>query len=132
MNENTVSVQEMIDAELARLPSVALEDLRWLAHRIDPGLEEISDDEFRSRFLSSDGARRRRPRRKAGDGAARLRSRRRDACRNASGELRDVVRQSLLAFAEEISAAETRRDLVRAIAGVERHVERIVRESSAR
>ncbi len=132
MTTNALDVQEMIDAELARLPSVALKDLRWLAHRIDPALEALSDDEFRSRFLPSDGAGRRRPRRKARDGVPRVRRRRRDASRDASGELRDVVRASLLAFAREISAAETRPDLVRAIAGVERHVERIVRECSTR
>lgn len=169
MAEDILTVQEMVDAELERDPSVSLEDLRWLAARIDAGVEELAEEEFRARFLSSrapaptkpgpeidaghreapteepptgsDGPPRGtpteepplekdRPHREARTAKApppRTRAERAAPPPVASPAFLDLVRTSLFAFAEEVSAAETPHEVVRVIAEVDRHVERILR-----
>lgn len=65
---------------------------------------------------------------KGGKGPGPRARKRSPSARGPSNASRDQVRQVLLDFATDITAAEERKDLVRVLAGVDSYVERILRE----
>lgn len=155
MTDRELNVSEMVAAELTRDRNASVEDLHWLAVRIDPAMEKLSLEEFAARFLSERSAasessskpkpkrkpkrtRKAKPKRKSkprtksaprAKAASRAKSapeRAQPAESSDPGRARDVVRQALLTFAAEVAAAEDRHAVVVAMGKVDRHVERVL------
>lgn len=144
MTERDLDVSEMVEAELTRDRNASVEDLHWLAVRIDPAMEKLSLEEFAERFLPASSPvsesspqsksrpkRRRKSRSKAAPRSKprpkRAESRPEPSKPSDNGDARDVVRRALLTFAAEVAAAEDRHAVVVAMGKVDRHVERVLR-----
>ncbi len=143
-----VSIKEMVASELRRDPGTSIEDLHFLAGRMDEKVQALTPEEFERRYVPKGDAPPKR-RRKASPtttrkstskrapaktptrmSAAKTPTRRRSTRRVTTGPTSQAarVRAILHEFAEALAGAESPAAAVRVMAGVDDYVERIVSE----
>lgn len=145
-------VMEMVEAELARDPGIALDVLYERAREIDPAIAQLSRRQFHARYplqvkrrasAAAGGNRSKeegagsaappapRGRRKQAERPAR-RGRAAQAASAAAPEVdRAAIRAALLSFAEAVAKAEDAAQLVKVVGNVDQYVDRIVRAAGA-
>jgi len=118
MPKNQEKVMAFVQEELARNPEVATSELFEMAKKIDSGVKNLSLRQFNARFPLQIKRKQTlaRPKRRPRGAAARRRL-------TAATHGRAGVREVFLRFAEDLSSAEERKDLVRVLAAVDRYVD---------
>ncbi|TVP57429.1 MAG: hypothetical protein EA351_05870 [Gemmatimonadales bacterium] len=116
MAKNEEKVMEFVKSELKKNPSASTTELFEKAKKVDSGVNQLSLRQFNARFplqikrkesLAKGGGRRRTSRR----------------TRRSSRERRENMRDLLMRFASDLSAAEERKDLVQILAKVDDYVD---------
>lgn len=113
----------VMEAELTKDRDVATTDLFEKAKAIDSAVGKLSLRQFHARYplqIKRRMGKGRRTRKKGGAAATR-----RGRTRAQTG--RDGIRDAFLKFAEDLSGAEERRDLVRVLANVDKYVDDAVK-----
>lgn len=113
-----------VEAELQKNPDISSKDLFEKAKESHESARGLTIREFHARYplqvkrkqaLASGGSRRRKSK-----------SRRSRRSRKNQTANRDAVREVLLGFASDLSAAEARKDLVKVLSGIDDYVEKIM------
>ncbi len=143
MADNSDKVLALVEAELKKNPGATTEELQLVAKKKYPSAGKLSKRQFNARYALQ--IKRRKPR---GEGVKKAvkaprRGRRKVAVTEATVKVRaprgrkaaavaaaasfdrDAVRQQFLRFASDITAAESRRDLVRVLASVDKYVDAV-------
>lgn len=132
MSSKEEKVMALMEAELAKDPGAATGDLFEKAKAIDPAVGKMSLRQFHARYPLQIKRRRnksapagsgRSSRRKGGRKASAAPRRRRAQGGTPNASVRDVF----IRFAEDLTAAEDRRHLVKVLANVDRYVEDAVK-----
>jgi hypothetical protein len=122
MAKNEQKVMQWVEKQLEANPDITTSELHEKAKKVDSGVAQLSLRQFNARFplqvkrkksLATGGGRRKRKS---------TRSRRHSANLN-----RDAVRNVLLQFASDLSAAEERKDVVQVVARVDRYVDQVLK-----
>ena len=131
MTEIDPKVLEAVEAALQSDPEASLDDLMEIGRRINPSVGDLSKRQFHARYplqikrrLAPPRARKPKPTPPKRPGA------RRPAPTHDAPD-RKAVRSAFLAFAAELAGAETRQDLVRVVAGVDRYVDDVFEATRA-
>ena len=150
MADNSGKVLALVEAELEKNPSATTEELQNAAKKKYPSAGKLSKRQFNARYAlqikrrkkggkakkkvtAAKAPAKRRTRRAAAavkKVAARAPRPRRAAKAPAaasSGVDRDAVRQQFLRFASDLTAAESRGDLIRVLANVDKYVDAVAK-----
>ena len=146
MAERSAEAQERVRETLQRNPDATTQELQEAAQAVEPSIVELSRRQFNAGYVlplkrAASAGRKKAPRagqkkpagrrRKAASEAVQAAvaavapSRARRASTGSESE-RDEVRATLLQFARDFSAAESRTEIVGVLADVDRYVDRIV------
>jgi hypothetical protein len=121
MAKNEEKVMEFVKAELKKKPDISTTELFEKAKKVDAGVQSLSIRQFNARFplqvkrqqsLAKGGGRRRGPSRRS---------------RKAARNRHDNVREVFLGFAQDLSAAEERKDLVKVLSDIDSYVEQALK-----
>lgn len=144
MADNSDKVLALVEAELKKNPKATTEELQNAAKKKYPSAGGLTKRQFNARYAlqikrrkpkQAKAPARRKPRRaaaaikKAATKAPRAR-RAASAPASSSGVDRDAVRAQFLRFASDVTAAESRGDLVKVLASVDKYVNAV--EKAAR
>ena len=116
------SVMKMVEQELSKNPEASVDELFQKAKGISSGVSRLTRRQFHARYPLQ-VKRRRKPAGRGGKGAGAGRDRRAAAL----DQRRDSVRKVFLKFAQDVTAAEARKDLISVIVQVDRYVDDAVR-----
>lgn len=125
MAKNEQKVMQFVEKELEANSDITTSELHEKAKKMDSGVAKLSLRQFNARFplqvkrkksLATGGGRRKR---------RSTRGRRRTADLN-----RDAVRDVLLQFASDLSAAEERKDVVQVVARVDKYVDQVLKAAA--
>lgn len=111
-------VMKMVEKELRQNPDVSNEELFKKAKDVDSSVEDLSLRQFHAKYPLQ-VKRRLAPKRPRSATRRRRRSRKKDVDREA-------IRQSLLRFAKDVSAAEGKAETIDVLSNVDRYVEELV------
>jgi hypothetical protein len=114
-----------VEGALAKNPAASVDELFDLAKGISASVGRLTKRQFHARYPLQ-VKRRLNPskrRRKARGKAANANKRR---TKRAVGSVRDSVRSTFLRFASEVAGAESRKDMVKVVAGVDRYVDDVL------
>jgi hypothetical protein len=124
-------VMEFVEDTLKKNPRIELEDLYERTKKFKSSIARLSRRQFNARYPLQ--VKRRRALAAKAKGAGKKKGAsvggrvpRRSTVRG--GEPRDRVRQVLLQFATDITAADERKDLVKVLAGVDLYVDQVMKE----
>lgn len=129
MADSNDDLMAFVEAELKQNPDISSKDLFEKAKESHESARGLTIREFHARYplqvkrkqaLASGGSRRRKSK-----------SRRRRRSRKNQAANRDAVREVLLGFATDLSAAEARKDLVQVLSRVDDYVERVLEAAKA-
>jgi hypothetical protein len=128
MAKKEEKILALMESELGKNPKAATADLFNKAKALDSSIGKLSLRQFHARYPLQIKRRRKRgrPRQKAKSATAGRRRGRRSA---QSG--REGLRNVFLRFAEDLSGAEERRDLVKVLSNVDKYVDDAVKASGA-
>lgn len=123
MAETNEKVMAMVRETLQKSPDISTNELYQKAQKIDSSVKGLTIRQFHARYplqvkrkvAAAAGKRRRRPARRAAG-----------AARRAEID-RTPIRESLLAFARDVSAAEGTPAVIDVLAGVDKYVDQIVK-----
>jgi len=125
---------KFVEETLKKSPMIELDELFQRTKKVSSPIRRLSKRQFNARYPLQVKRRRALAARARSTGkkkAAPLPNGRKPRKpRVQSSETRDVVRQVLLQFAADIAAAEERKDLVKVVAGVDRYVDRVLKETA--
>lgn len=132
MAETDPKVMSLVETALAKNPAVSVQELYDLAKKSKRSIRQMSLRQFHARYplqikrKKGNSARKRRARKGSAPryrtGAARK------AKSGAAGSMdRDAVRTTLLGFASDLAAADSRSDAVNVVASVDKYVAQIER-----
>ncbi|MEX1258904.1 MAG: hypothetical protein WEG36_15010 [Gemmatimonadota bacterium] len=126
MTKKDEKILALMETELGKNPKAATQDLFDKAKAIDSAVGKLSLRQFHARYPLQIKRRRKRgrPRRKVA-GVTRRRG------RSAAKSGRDGLRAVFLRFAEDLTAAEDRRNLVKVLANVDQYVDDAVKAARA-
>ncbi len=131
MPEVDEKVMQFVEEALKKNPRIKLEDLYELTKKFKSSVGRLSKRQFNARYplqvkrrraLAAKAKSRGMRRAASTPGRATMRS----AAR--AGSPRDRIRQVLLQFATDITAADERKDLVKVLAGVDVYVDQVMKE----
>lgn len=130
MPEIDAKAMKFVEDTLKKNPKIELEDLFERAKKVSPPMRKLSRRQFNARYPLQ--VKRRRAQAARSKGAAKKKAatpspRGPRTTATKGGGPRDAVREVLLQFATDITAAEERRDLVRVLAGVDRYVDQVLK-----
>lgn len=114
-----------VEAELKKTPDMSSKDLFEKAKEDFEAARGLTIREFHARYPLQ--VKRRESLAKGGSSRRKSKSRRSRRSRKNQTANRDAVRDELLAFASELSAAEERRALVKVLAGIDGWVDRLLK-----
>jgi hypothetical protein len=120
-----------VETALAKNPAASVDELFDLAKGINSSVGRLTKRQFHARYPLQ-VKRRMNPakrRRKAAGKTARANGRR---AKQAEGSVRDLVRSTFLRFASEVAGAESRKDMVKVVAGVDRYVDDVLQTTGSR
>ena len=122
-------VMKMVEQELSKNPEVSVAELFQKAKGVSSGVSRLTRRQFHARYPLQ-VKRRRKPasRGSKGAGAGKRAGRGRRAV--ALDQRRDSVRKVFLKFAQDVTAAEARKDLVSVIMQVDRYVDDAVQAAT--
>lgn len=112
-------VMELVERRLAKQPDLETSELYEEAKKVDPAVGDLTLRQFHARYPLQV-----KRRQAAARGGGRRRSRARSRRRQPALD-RSAVRQSLLRFAQDISAAEDKADVIDVLANIDRYVDEI-------
>lgn len=112
-------VMELVERRLAKQPDLETSQLYEEAKKVDASVGDLTLRQFHARYPLQV-----KRRKAAARGGGRRRSRARSRRREPSLD-RAAVRQSLLRFAQDISAAERKADVIDVLANIDRYVDEI-------
>lgn len=124
MADSNDDLMAFVEAELKKDPDISSKDLFEKAKESHPAARGLTIREFHARYplqvkrkqaLAAGGSRRRTSK-----------SRRKRRSRKNQTAKRDAVREVLLGFAADLSAAEARKDLVKVLSQVDDYVEKLM------
>ena len=150
MADSSDKVLALVEAELKKNPGATTEELQTAAKKKYPSAGKLSKRQFNARYALQIKRRKPKAAAKAATGSPAKRRVRRAAktedtpktprrprvrraaaaAASASPFDRDAVRGQFLRFASDITAAESRRDLVRVLANVDKYVDAVQKASS--
>jgi hypothetical protein len=119
-----------VEAALAKNPAASVDELFALAKGINSSVGRLTKRQFHARYPLQ-VKRRMNPskrRKKAGGKTAKASVR---SARRATGSVRDSVRSTFLRFASDVAGAESRKDMVKVVAGVDRYVDDVLEATGA-
>ncbi len=117
--ESKDKVMALVERRLAKQPDLETSQLYEEAKKVDPSVGDLTLRQFHARYPLQV---KRRLAAARGGGRRRSRARRR---RREPALDRAAVRQSLLRFAQDISAAEGKADVIDVLANMDRYVDEI-------
>lgn len=117
--ESKDKVMELVERRLAKQPDLETSELYEEAKKADPAIGDLTLRQFHARYPLQV-----KRRQAAARGGGRRRSKARRRRREAALD-RSAVRQSLLRFAQDISAAEGKADVIDVLANIDRYVDEI-------
>lgn len=145
MAETDEKVMTLVEKELERDPKASTSDLFELAKRTSPDIADLTIRQFHARYplqvkrrkaLAQGSTKRKRKRRKSSGSRGRDtattaadtgRSRKKADRSGASPEARDAVRNELMSFAQELSAAtQDTGKLIKLLADIDGYVARVI------
>ncbi|MFQ5536136.1 MAG: hypothetical protein ACE5GJ_01670 [Gemmatimonadota bacterium] len=112
-------IRAAVEAEIKRNPSATVDQLWEVAKSISPAVGRLTKRQFHARYPLQIKRKLAPPRKRK----ARKTSGRRRAAPAKPTAVRDEVRAVFLKFASDLAAAETRKDVVKVVAGVDRYVD---------
>lgn len=129
MSEIDEKVLHAVEAALNKDPKATVDELFEVAKGVNRAVASLSKRQFHARYPLQVKRKLapRKPRRAKKAGGAPRRSRK----TSSNGSVRDAVRATLLKFASDLAGAEARKDLVRAVAGVDRYVDEVLRATGS-
>jgi hypothetical protein len=116
-------VLDAVEAALQSDPRASIDDLMEIGKTINPSVGNLSRRQFHARYPLQIKRRLAPPRAKKKTRAPRSRQTPTSTPDTAG---RKAVRSAFLAFAAELAGAESRQDLVRVVAGVDRWVDEVL------
>jgi len=118
-------VYAAVETALTKNPAASVDDLFALAKGINSSVGRLTKRQFHARYPLQ-VKRRMNPskRRKKAAGKTTQAAGRRTP--RAAGSVRDSVRSTFLRFASEVAGAESRKDMVKVVAGVDRYVDDVL------
>jgi len=119
------NVMAAVANALRENPAASVAELFELAKGVSPAVAELSTRQFHARYPLQI-KRKLAPPRKRGPGRKKT-GLRREPAKPADTGVREAVRTSILKFAQDLAAAEARKDVVKVVAGVDRYVDEILR-----
>lgn len=122
MAKNEQEVMQFVEKELEANPDITTSELHEKAKKKDKGVAKLSLRQFNARFPLQV----KRKKSLAAGGGRRKRRRARERLRRTAELNRDAVRDVLLQFASDLSAAEERKDVVQVVARVDRYVDQLL------
>jgi len=136
MSDTHDKVMKMVREELAKNPDASNDDLYAKAQKIDRSIGDLSLRQFHARFplqVKRKKAQSRKTRKASGSqapasktAASRKSSKSGRSRSSAKGVHREAVRDALLAFAREVSAAEGKTEMIDLVTGIDQHVDRVI------
>ena len=136
MAKTDENVMRMVEQELAKDPDVSVEDLFAKAKGMKSGIARMTRRQFHARYplqvkrrLGRGRKRRKTTKRGRKAGAAKA-THGRGRPRVAASDGRDAVRQVFLHFAQDLTAAEARKDLWKVFQQVDRYVDEAVKAAA--
>lgn len=125
MPKTEEKVMGLVEDELKKNPKVSTSDLFDKAKKASSAIGKLTLRQFHARYPLQVKRRRsqstsKKPRRQRGG--------RQKAATTSNG--REAVRQTLLAFASDMAAAEERKDLVKVLADVDKYVDRVMKAAA--
>lgn len=124
MAKNETKVMRFVEKELGSNPQIETSALYDKAKNVDPSVADLSLRQFNARFPLQ-------VKRKKSLARARPKRTRPARRKSATANHRDAVREAFLRFAEDLTSAEEKKDLVRVLAGVDKYVDQVLQQASA-
>lgn len=128
MAKSDDKVLAAVESALAKNPAASVQELFELAKGINSSVGRLTKRQFHATYplqvkrRMNPSKRRRRARHKAGNAGGRR-------ARQTPGSVRDAVRSTFLRFASEVAGAESRKDMVKVVAGVDRYVDDVLQST---
>jgi len=125
---------KFVEETLKKSPTIQLDELFQRTKKVSSSIRRLSKRQFNARYPLQVKRRRALAARVRGAGKKKVtpppKGRTPQRTRVQSSEPRDVVRQVFLQFAIDLAAAEQRKDLVKVLAGVDRYVDQVLKETA--
>lgn len=138
MAKTDEKVMAQVEAELDKNPDASLDELFAKAKEVSSGVGKLTRRQFNARYPLQ--VKRRKQREASGTKRPARKTRGRRTARKPSETAaaaapaapsadvnRDAVRDSFLKFATELAAADSRKDVVKVLAGVDKYVDQVVK-----
>ena len=139
MTKTDEKVMAMVEEALEKEPGIDNTTLHDRVKSKFPHIGKLTLRQFHARYPLQ--VKRRKARKSKSDGKTKTKTTRaprkrastrsRKSATKAAGDGRDAVRQILLGFAADLSAAEDRSQVVKVLANVDRYVDKLVKAASA-
>ena len=124
-------VMALVENELKKNPEVSVEELYGKARGVNSGIGKLTRRQFHARYPLQ--VKRRSQRNAGGAKGRKVRRTRKSVGRGRKGTgatsevNRQAIRDALIRFATDVAGADEKRDLIKALTGVDRYVDQVVK-----